>query len=106
MDAVRRRYGTRHGRIVVYPAITHPHKNHAVLLDRHDDHARPRLALVLLGGAGAADAEVGGDRRLGLRKGDPHRPASDADRDALIAAPRRSSSPASTRGSAPRCSRR
>ena len=46
--------------VVVYPAVTHPHKNHAVLIeafarlaDRHPD-----AGLVLTGAAGAADAEV------------------------------------------------
>ena len=83
--ALRARYGLP-GRFVLYPAITHPHKNHAMLvrafaaLDGDD-----RLRLVLLGGAGAADADVAAEiARLGLgdRVVRPGR-VSDDDRDAL-----------------------
>lgn len=48
------------GPIIVYPAVSHPHKNHRVLIaavnrlaDRHRD-----LTLVLTGGTGRAEAEV------------------------------------------------
>jgi glycosyltransferase involved in cell wall biosynthesis len=48
------------GPIVLYPAVTHPHKNHGVLLDAVDrlvaDH--PGLVLVLTGAAGRADEAV------------------------------------------------
>jgi glycosyltransferase involved in cell wall biosynthesis len=65
---LRARYGLP-GRIVLYPAITHPHKNHATLLRAvaalgpgYDD-----VRLVLLGGAGSAAAEVTADiEALGL----------------------------------------
>ena len=43
----------------MFPAITHPHKGHRFLLDVMARHwTDPDLRLVLLGGAGAADAEV------------------------------------------------
>ncbi|NND74641.1 MAG: glycosyltransferase family 4 protein [Ilumatobacter sp.] len=69
---LRRDYGLGAGRVVVFPAITHPHKGHEFLLDvmaRHWDD--PDLRLVLLGGAGSADRQVeakiaalGLDRRI------------------------------------------
>jgi alpha-1,3-rhamnosyl/mannosyltransferase len=77
------------GRIVLYPAITHPHKNHVTLLraiaalgPRYDD-----VRLVLLGGAGAATDEVTAEiDRLGLasRVVRPGR-VPDAERDAWYA---------------------
>ena len=86
--AVRQRYGLGDGPYVVYPAITHPHKNHRLLLDVMARHwTDPTLRLVLLGGAGAADADVGRsivDRGIGDRVVRPGR-VPDADRDALIA---------------------
>lgn len=47
--------------VVLYPAVTHPHKNHAVLLDAVAALARRRpggVRLVLTGGRGAAHTEV------------------------------------------------
>ncbi len=46
--------------VVVYPAVTHPHKNHRVLIDAVTALARrrPRLRLVLTGGEGRAHAAV------------------------------------------------
>lgn len=46
--------------VLVYPAATHPHKNHMVLLDAVDQLAkvRPDIALVLTGGPGRAESEV------------------------------------------------
>ena len=61
---LRREYGLGDGRVLVFPAITHPHKGHLFLLDvmaRHWDD--PDLRLVLIGGAGAADDDV--TRRIG-----------------------------------------
>jgi hypothetical protein len=54
--------------MIVYPAITHPHKNHRFLLELMARHwSDPELRLVLLGGRGAAEAEVQADiARLGL----------------------------------------
>jgi glycosyltransferase involved in cell wall biosynthesis len=73
------------GRYLVYPAITHPHKGHQVLIDmlrRLDD-----IALVFTGGEGAAEpalrqaiAEAGlGDRVVRAGRVD------EATRDALVA---------------------
>lgn len=56
---LRRDYGLGAGRVLVFPAVTHPHKGHEFLLDvmaRHWDD--PDLRLVLLGGAGQADRAV------------------------------------------------
>ena len=48
------------GPVIVYPAISHPHKNHLVLLAAVDRLAQrhPDLTLVLTGGTGRAEAEV------------------------------------------------
>lgn len=56
---LRARHALGEGPVLVYPAITHRHKNHCFLvelmdLEWHDDDLR----LVLIGGAGAAEAEV------------------------------------------------
>ena len=86
--AVRKRYGLGEGPYVVYPAITHPHKNHQLLIELLARHwTDPELRLVLLGGAGAVDADVARsiiDRGVGDRVVRPGR-VPDADRDALIA---------------------
>ncbi|CAN5699743.1 hypothetical protein BH24ACT5_BH24ACT5_06450 [soil metagenome] len=87
--AVRTRYGLGGRPFVVFPAITHPHKGHDFLLRvlagpwRADD-----VQLVLLGGAGRADADVTAaiiDQGLADRVVRPGRVPA-ADRDALIAA--------------------
>jgi glycosyltransferase involved in cell wall biosynthesis len=84
---LRDRYALGHGPIVVYPAITHPHKNHRLLLDVLSTHwTDPDLRLVLLGGRGLADVEV--ERAidsLGLRQRvvRPGR-VPDGDRDGLV----------------------
>jgi alpha-1,3-rhamnosyl/mannosyltransferase len=58
-DVLRRRYALGDGPVVVYPAVTNPHKNHRFLLHllatRWTD---PDLRLVLIGGAGAAENDV------------------------------------------------
>jgi glycosyltransferase involved in cell wall biosynthesis len=86
---LRRDHGLGSGPMVVYPAITHPHKNHRFLLELMARHwTDPELRLVLLGGCGAAEAEVSADIvRLGLehRVVRPGR-VSDAERDGLVAA--------------------
>lgn len=85
---LRRDYGLGDGRVLVFPAITHPHKGHLFLLDvmaRYWDD--PDLRLVLLGGAGTADDEVTATIErlaLGRRVVRPGRVA-DAHRDGLIA---------------------
>jgi len=87
LEQVRHRYGIGPEPFVVYPAITHPHKNHAVLIEALADPRIGDLQLVLIGGRGTAEAEVGAriahhglDRRV-IRPGR----VSDAERDALIA---------------------
>ena len=86
---VRRRYGLADRRFIVYPAITHPHKNHRFLLELlAGPWSDPDLALVLLGGRGRAEDEVVATiERLGLgpRVLRPGRVPA-ADRDGLIAA--------------------
>lgn len=86
LAAVRRRARLAERPYVVYPAITHPHKGHRVLIDMLE-HLDPAVQLVLLGGAGAAesalrvviDASSQADRvhRLGR--------VPDHERDALLA---------------------
>ncbi len=86
---LRDRYGIGAGRVIVYPAITHPHKNHRFLLELMAWHwTDPALRLVFLGGRGSAEAEVAADiSRLGLddRVIRPGR-VPDAHRDGLVAA--------------------
>ena len=86
---LRRDYGLGAGPMIVYPAITHPHKNHRFLLEVMARHwTDPDLRLVLLGGRGSAEADVAADiARLGLgaRVVRPGR-VPDAHRDGLIAA--------------------
>lgn len=80
---LRERYRLGAGPILVYPAVTHPHKNHAFLLDLMRRHwTEPSLRLVLTGGRGLADDLVAGctDPRV-LRLG--RVPA--ADRNGLLA---------------------
>ena len=59
---LRNRWSLGEGPVVVYPAITHPHKNHLFLLELMTREgtawADPSLRLVLAGSAGRADAEV------------------------------------------------
>ncbi|HSL75158.1 MAG TPA: glycosyltransferase family 1 protein [Ilumatobacteraceae bacterium] len=85
---LRRDHGLGSGRVLVFPAITHPHKGHRFLLEVMARHWKdPDLRLVLLGGAGSAESEVDAAvRRLGLERRvvRPGR-VSDAARDGLIA---------------------
>ena len=84
--ATLQRYGLVERPYVVYPAITHPHKGHDLLIDMLE-HLDPSIALVLVGGVGAAEpallraiaASRHGDRVI--RTG--RVPAGD--RDALVA---------------------
>jgi glycosyltransferase involved in cell wall biosynthesis len=86
---LRHVYGLGSGPVIVYPAITHPHKNHRFLLDLMAGHwTDPELRLVMLGGRGAAEAQVQADIvRLGLERRvvRPGR-VSDAHRDGLVSA--------------------
>lgn len=84
VTAARARFGLDRCDYLVYPAITHPHKGHRVLIDMI---AELDLTLVLIGGAGAAEgalaaaiAESPAHERI-VRLG---RVAED-DRDALVA---------------------
>jgi alpha-1,3-rhamnosyl/mannosyltransferase len=85
---LRRDYGLGSGPVLVFPAITHPHKGHRFLLEvMAASWTDPDLRLVLLGGRGAAEAEVAATiERLGLtrRVVRPGR-VPEAHRDGLIA---------------------
>lgn len=88
-DELRARYGLGDGPFVVFPAMTHPHKGHAFLLDVMERYwSRRGVRLVLIGGRGAAEDSV--SRRLAA---DPLSSSvsrlgrvSAADRDGLIRA--------------------
>jgi glycosyltransferase involved in cell wall biosynthesis len=85
-DELRERFGLR-DHVVVFPAITYAHKNHAVLINAMAQLARSDVSLVLIGGRGPREAEVLdliATRRVGdavCRAGR----VSDADRDGLLA---------------------
>lgn len=91
---LRRDYGLGSGRVIVFPAITHPHKNHLFLLDlMATAWTDPELRLVMLGGEGSAEADVrAAIVRLGLeqrvvrtgRVPDAHRDGLLAMADALV----------------------
>lgn len=58
-DELRRRYALGYGPVVVYPAITHTHKNHRFLLQLlRERWTDPDLRLVLIGGVGDAEPEI------------------------------------------------
>ena len=57
VSTVLGRYGLADRPFVVYPAITHPHKRHRVLIDMLA-HLDPEIAVVLVGGAGTAENDV------------------------------------------------
>ena len=89
---VRARFNIGNRPFVVYPAITHPHKNHAFLLElmaaAGTEWSDPGLVAVFAGSQGHADADVRARiQRLGL--GDrvvmPGR-VSPSDRNGLLAA--------------------
>jgi alpha-1,3-rhamnosyl/mannosyltransferase len=66
-DELRRRYALGDGPVIVYPAVTHPHKHHEFLLRMMRDHwTDPTLRLVLTGGTGLAEHVVTAciDRRV------------------------------------------
>ncbi len=82
-DELRAKFQLGDGRVVVYPAVTNPHKNHQLLLDLMRDHWRdPDLRLVLIGGQGACEPVIAAcaDQRV-CRLGR----VSDADRNGLLA---------------------
>jgi alpha-1,3-rhamnosyl/mannosyltransferase len=56
---LRRRYALGDGPVIVYPAVTHRHKNHRLLIELLASSWRdPDLRLVLTGGRGSAEAAV------------------------------------------------
>ena len=56
---LRQRYALGDGPVIVYPAVTHQHKNHRFLIELMAESWRdPDLRLVLTGGRGAAEADV------------------------------------------------
>ena len=84
---IRRRFGLGARRVLVYPAVTYPHKGHRLLIDllagpwAHED-----IVLVFIGGKGRADEEVSAAiaaRGVVDRVVRPGR-VSAADRDGLI----------------------
>ncbi len=85
---LRTRYRLGDGPVFVYPAITHPHKNHGLLLTAMSRYwTDPDVRLVLLGGQGAAETGVAhmiNDLGLSGRVVRPGRVPA-ADRDGLIA---------------------
>lgn len=87
VDATLERYGLTGRPFVIYPAITHPHKGHRLLVEMLDG-LDPEIALVLIGGEGDGERDL-----AALIGGGPHgsrviRPGRvpTAERDALIAA--------------------
>jgi len=86
IEDARRRYRLGARPYLVYPAITHPHKGHAALLEMMSA-LDGDVALVLVGGPGTVDADVAAtikDRGLAGRVVRTGR-IPDSDRDALIA---------------------
>jgi glycosyltransferase involved in cell wall biosynthesis len=86
IGAVRNRFALGNGRLLIYPAVTHPHKNHRFLIElmRHR-WSDPDLRVVLIGAAGSCEDDVRAAaaddarlRRLGR--------VDDATRNALLAA--------------------
>jgi glycosyltransferase involved in cell wall biosynthesis len=65
---LRARFGLGEGPVLVYPAVTHPHKNHTFLLRLMATQWRdPDLRLVLIGGRGAAETQLWTDiQQMGL----------------------------------------
>ncbi len=68
-NELRAKYQLGTGPVLVFPAITHPHKNHIFLLElMAAKWTDPQLRLVLPGGQGLAEAQVEqAVNRLGLR---------------------------------------
>lgn len=86
LAAVRRRAGLADRPYVVYPAITHPHKGHRVLVEMLD-HLDTEVQLVLLGGEGAAEPELRAAVAESAQHERVHRlgRVPDLQRDALLA---------------------
>ena len=86
-DVLRRKLNLGSGPVLVYPGITHPHKNHIFLLELlASKWTEPSLRVVFAGGKGLADSDVtAAIERLGVgdRVVRPGR-VSDEDRDGLL----------------------
>ena len=67
---LRERFGLGGGRVIVLPAVTHPHKGHRFLLEVMARHwTDPDLRLVMTGGPGRAEADVlAAIEQLGLQE--------------------------------------
>lgn len=86
-ESLRTKFGLGAGPILVFPAVSHPHKGHLFLLDLMARYwTEPDLRLVFTGTRGAAhDTVMGAIERLGLRERVRHLGrVSDGDRDGLI----------------------
>lgn len=86
-DELRARWGLGEREVLVYPAMTHPHKNHRFLVRLMAREWRDRdAALVLPGGRGAADDELARDISASGVADRIVRPGrvSAADRDGLV----------------------
>ena len=57
-DELRRRFGITAARVLAYPAITHPHKNHQFLLDLARHGRLGDTQIVFAGGEGRAHRDV------------------------------------------------
>lgn len=57
-DELRRRFGITAARVLAYPAITHPHKNHQFLLELARHGRLNDTQIVFAGGAGRAHDDV------------------------------------------------
>ena len=66
---LRAKYRLGDGPIVVYPAVTHPHKNHRFLLElMRTQWTDPDLRLVLTGGEGFAEQDVAASTDQRIRR--------------------------------------
>lgn len=89
-DELRSRLGLGDGPVLLYPAMTAPHKNHALLIELlRTVWTEPDLRLVLIGGRGLAAAAVdtaiaAAGESVSARVVRPGR-VSDADRNGLLA---------------------
>lgn len=86
VDDVRRRYGLGERPYLVYPAITHPHKRHRILVEMLADLPTD-VALVLVGGSGTAEPDLRRSVAASPARDRIVRPGrvDDRDRDALVA---------------------
>jgi alpha-1,3-rhamnosyl/mannosyltransferase len=79
---LRQRFRLGDGPVLVYPAVTNPHKNHRFLVELMSSAwTEPDLRLVFIGGVGRAEADVATSDRRVMRLGR----VSDADRNGLLA---------------------